>query len=204
MALYVSEGSSTTEGTTEPNDVSYSKLYAAANPRITFHNVATGGSVCVDFVNRAKTVDRYRQTSGVNVLSVQPMSNSIASTGEGEAAMTADLAATIEYLKARRAAGWSIVVCTQAEREDAGYNGYATLINETMRGWVGRYCDAVADFGADPTIGQGSGAGSNPAYIYDGVHPTPLTYGIMLGIIRPILDARFASRKNRRRIKIGS
>jgi hypothetical protein len=192
--IYVSEGSSSTEGTTgglSGDDFAhdtYCELYAQANPSIAFQNVGTCGAVASDFLARAAIVDGYLASPGINVLSVQPMSNSIDTADQA-----ADLDATIAYLDARRAAGWYVVVTTQLPRAVASYNTQRHIVNATIRTWLGIHCDAIADFAADPVVGIDA-AGFDPSIICDGTHPAFLTQrDHMLPIISPILNARFAT-----------
>lgn len=200
---YVSEGSSTTGGTTggvSGTDFahdSYSELYAQARPSVTFHNVGSGGATAQTFIDRAAATDAYLTLPAQNMLSVQPMSNTI---GQSAGAIDTELALTITYLEARRLAGWWIALMTQAARTDAGYNTSAVAVNAVMRTWIGIHCDALIDVGADPTIGASGGDGT-----YDGVH---LTFANQRDIVLPltaaVLDARIATGRDRRILKIGS
>jgi hypothetical protein len=194
--IYVAEGSSSTAGTT--GDLSgtdfahdsYPELYAKARPGLAFQNVATGGSVTDDFIGRAAAVDICLAPRGINILSVQGMSNTMFAPGEE---LDAELAKYAAYLDARRAMGWWVLLVTQAARADVLFNLSALNVNAITRGWKGRHCDEICDFGADPVIGLKGSAAATIEHIYDGVHPSMLTQNLMLGIIAPILDARFAS-----------
>lgn len=198
MALvYVSEGSSTTAGVTgglsgsDFTHDSYSELYAQARPGLTtFHNMAAGGETSQTWIDRAATTDSYLSAGGTNVLSVQGMSNSILLDSRGDPYIAADLDLLIQYLDARRVAGWYVVYVTQIARTpDSGFSAYcahAAIVNDICRTWKGAHFDAISDPGADPTVG--TSAVVDPTI--DGVHPTfAVQRDYLFPYISPVLDA---------------
>lgn len=90
------------------------------------------------------------------------------------------------FFLAQKAAGWDrIVLVTLPASSVSGYTAWADTVNSIWRGsgWAAANgVDAIADFGADPTIGTDSGNGSNTTYFSDGTHPTDAAIAIMTPI----------------------
>jgi lysophospholipase L1-like esterase len=91
-----------------------------------------------------------------------------------------------EYCRARRRAGFQVVVCTVLPREgSAAFDAARSDLNERLRaGWPG-FADALADVAADPTVGP-DGAELDTAYYRDTVHLPPAGYGL---VARRVADA---------------
>ena len=81
------------------------------------------------------------------------------------------------------------MVGTVTPRTVGGFNTARNTVNPILRTWVGSYCDAIADFAADATIGADAHA-SDVAKYGDGTHPTNATQIVMESIIRPVLNAQ--------------
>lgn len=117
-------------------------------------------------------------------LSVQISNDLLPSANRTPEQFMADL---IDYLSARRAAGWDrIILATILPRRNSNYASFNTkrdIINPIIRTWVGLHCDAIADFAGNPTMGPQAAADDVSLY-YDGVHPTLAGQTIMTEIFR--------------------
>lgn len=94
------------------------------------------------------------------------------------------------YCAARRAAGWTVVICTILPTTQASnYNTTRNTVNTNIRAsWVGLYVDAICDFAADATMGPDAAA-SNVTYYSDGIHPTDAGQVILETIYRTAVNA---------------
>ncbi len=87
------------------------------------------------------------------------------------------------YCRARRKAGFTVVVCTVLPRQgSARFSVARDALNAELRTHWRRFADALADVAADPTVGP-AGAELDTAYYRDTVHLTPAGYGIVARVI---------------------
>ena len=84
-----------------------------------------------------------------------------------------------DYCRARRRAGFTVVICSVLPRAaGADFAAARRDLNARLRrGWP-QFADAIADVGADMTIGP-EGAQWDRTYYRDGVHLTPAGYAIV-------------------------
>ena len=88
-----------------------------------------------------------------------------------------------EYCRARRKAGYEVVILTVLPREgSASFNAARSDLNERLRAGWRDFADALADVAADPTIGP-DGAELDTTYYRDTVHLTAEGYRIVAGIV---------------------
>jgi lysophospholipase L1-like esterase len=86
------------------------------------------------------------------------------------------------YITAAHATGWKVIVATILPR-----NGFTTTQNTYLANvntWIragSSGADAIADYAADPTMGN-SASVTNTTYYADGTHPTTLGYGYLAPI----------------------
>lgn len=166
----------------------YARLYALTKPTLLYYNLAVSGNELLQLINRSPLPETYKG-NGKNVLSVLIGHNDIANNYPDNGSSRANfLAALAGYLDARRAAGLKVVLCTQLPSTVVGFNTERNACNAVMSTWSGLHCDAICDFGADPTMGPDAAAADLSLYI-DGIHPTALGQANMKAIITPTLDA---------------
>jgi lysophospholipase L1-like esterase len=193
------------EGDSISGGFSYSypfKFGANASPVVLANVFATSGQTLAGLNTRAATVDAVlppiiARVGRRFILTVLIGANDLngyagATDAIAAASYTADLAA---YCDARRQAGWYVIVCTLLPRDPvaaANYNARRNIVNSNITGsWVGLHCDAIADFGADATVGGDAAASpaSGNTYYADGLHPTDAGQVILEGIIRTKINA---------------
>jgi lysophospholipase L1-like esterase len=191
--VYAAVGDSITAGFQATTGIgSYASISAlAASPAVLGANWAVSGYKIADLVAQAPTVDRMlpaNRTGRKFILSVLIGANDQA---EGASAFTASLAS---YLDARRAAGWTVILCTLLPQTTAGFNPFRDAVNTNIYGWsIGQHYDYLADLAADPTIGiDGNGSSTGPwnttYYNADGVHLNGAGHSIAAGIFGPVLN----------------
>ena len=170
VALFA-EGDSITAGNHTGN-VSYATKMAQSPYAGAFYTVvdnAVGSSTVAIMAARAAALDARLPTGGKKgILTV------MAGINDYLMAPAVVLTALASYLDARRAAGWTVVVCTLLpDTADAGANTFRNTMNTTIRTWAGVHADAVCDMGADATMGGDSAPLDTSLYL-DGLHPTLL------------------------------
>jgi hypothetical protein len=159
---------------------------------------AVSGSVVADIVGRAASVDAAFVAGELNILVVEPWANEF--QGGNSTTDAQHLLDLRNYLVARAAAGWTIVITTPLPQDSTRTNfmAYRPGLITTVRSWIGTYASACIDWAADPTIGT-IAAGNNTTYYGDGIHPTTTGRGIMSNVAAPVLDT-FISQTRRRLI----
>jgi lysophospholipase L1-like esterase len=181
--VYVAEGDSITSPAISTG--AYPLMYSNNATRRTFGAIrAFAGSTVATLVSRAALVDAVIPESLDGrkfILSVMIGRNDFAMD---QATWLASLA---DYLDARRAAGWKVVLCTILPSTISGFNAWRNTLNDTLRTWVGIHCDALCDTAADATMGVDSAA-SDVALYGDGTHPTAAGQANLEAIIRPVLN----------------
>lgn len=158
-----------------------------ANPALYGVVYAVSGSTIANLNTRATIVDGIipPSTSGRKfILSVLIGANGLG----GAADVPAWLASLATYLDARRAAGWTVVLCTVLPSTAAGFNANRNTANATLSTWVGTHCDALCDFAAEATMGPDAAA-SNATYYSDGTHPTAAGQALLEVVYRAAVNA---------------
>ena len=156
-----------------------------SSPKVFGRVFATSGSTIATMQTRATLVDAVLPTDRTGrkfILSVLIGANDLVSLGA--ATYLTNLGT---YLDARKAAGWTIALCTPTPATTSGFNTQRALILSTMRGWVGTKCDAIIDFAADATMGPDAAA-SNGTLYSDGLHPTTTGQNNLEVIARSVLN----------------
>lgn len=95
----------------------------------------------------------------------------------------------VTFGQARRRAGFRVVIGTllPSTVHLASGNEYEAArqrVNASLRAQVARFADALADIGADPTIGVASAATNREYYLRDGIHPTGEGHSIIAAIVK--------------------
>lgn len=181
--ILLAEGDSITE---YPGFPSYAHRYGANAITPTFGSVrAISGSAITDLETRAASVDAVLPgyvTGRKFILSVMIGRNDLLSLGT-----STYLTNLASYCDDRRAAGWTVVVCTILPSTESGFNTARNTVNTTLRTWVGTHCDALVDFDTDPTIGADEAA-EDTDYYSDGTHPTAAGQVLLEVVYRAVLN----------------
>jgi lysophospholipase L1-like esterase len=92
-------------------------------------------------------------------------------------------AGIVTFGQQRRSVGYKVVVSTLLPQPDEQFESERQDFNARQRKEFARFADALADIGADPTVGA-PGAHANRDYFQsDGVHPTGKGHAIMARIV---------------------
>lgn len=194
----VFEGDSITTGAASAGPASTAVLHIENYPRLasdgiagaTVTNVAVGGQTVLAMSAAAATqVDPLINTGRLNIVAFLGGTNDIYN---GAATPATAYNRVVAYCTARRAAGWKVVVGTILPRDPAaagaGFEADRQTLNTSIRTNWATFADAIADIGADPTIGA-AGAQTNTAYYADLHHPTTLGYEIIATYYRTAFKA---------------
>ena len=163
------------------DSISYG-LYAALNQgpvqqslfqNARVYNVAEASKTLATLTTDAPTwVDPLKSGAGKDYLVIFAGTNDIYLAGKTGAQTYTQL---VTYCTARRSAGWNkIIVVTMLPRGGTTMETYRQDYNSAIRAGFAAGtlpCDAVADVGSDPTIGQ-AGQQANTTYFFDAIHPT--------------------------------
>jgi hypothetical protein len=166
--VLIGEGDSITEASATRSYVA--RTGAVASPSVLGGVWAVTGSTIATMTTRATALDEAlppvaSRTGRKFILSVMIGKNDIASLGT-----SAWLTALQTYLSARRAAGWTVVLCATLPSTAGGFNALRNTTNATISTWVGTYCDAYVSFagsGMESDV-DASDVGKYP----DGTHPS--------------------------------
>lgn len=186
--FFVSDGDSITRGSVGATNGGYVSVFSGnASPKVWGYNNAVSGSQISHLVSKAALLDSVipASISGRKFILSVLIGRNDWTSGASTSAFLADLAA---YCDARRAAGWTVVLCTILPAAASGFNVWRNTVNTAIRTWVGTHCDAICDFAADGTIGTDA-AGSNTSIYPDGTHPNDATHVAMEAIFRPVINA---------------
>jgi len=92
------------------------------------------------------------------------------------------------YCEARQRAGFCVVICTVLPRgQSAAFYEARNALNAELRAHWTTFADALADVGADKTIGA-DGAETDPTYYRDTVHLTAAGYAIVAGVVAEAVE----------------
>jgi hypothetical protein len=99
------------------------------------------------------------------------------------------------YCTVRRARGFKVVAVTCLPRNNpgtpAGFEAARQGLNASIRANWTSYADALADVGADPTIGDSGDENDTTYYQSDKVHLTDAGYAIVAGIVEDAIATFF-------------
>lgn len=165
--------------------------YDLVNPGFGWNHAVINSTItgATSLEDRAAMVDAILASapSGTTgILTVLIGANDLA----GAASADAWLAELQSYLTDRKAAGWQIVLCTVLPRGDsATHNTRRNYANPILRTWVGTYCDAIADYAADPIMGPDDSFTTSPARWTDAVHPNASGHDLLVPILAAAIDS---------------
>jgi hypothetical protein len=189
--ILVAEGDSITAA-----DGSWFYRYGANdNPKVVGANRATSGWSIADLEADAANLDAIiPPTPGTRdfILTVLIGRNDLVGYPGGTSAW---LAALASYLDDRRAAGWTVVLCTLLPSTGVGFNTARGTANTELRLWTtngstvpGQHADHIIDFAADATMGPDAAASDTGLY-GDGTHPTATGQSNLEAVARAVLNA---------------
>jgi lysophospholipase L1-like esterase len=185
-ALVVFDGDSITDPAQLDAETMYPWLaLSQLSPVRQGRNYAIVNSRVANLTSRAATVDaNYNSSRSKNILFVF-----VGSNDQTEAGATANSVYTNlkTYCLARRAVGWTVVVATILPRTDVS-NVTRNALNTLIRNDTSFY-SALADFGADATMGCDNCYSNLTYFNADGIHPIAAGHAI----IAPIASAAIAS-----------
>ena len=173
--LVVYEGDSNTAGAGVGANSYARQAILTLDPRVEYYNVAVDGSRISSANARAQRVDSlFDGDRSRNVLSVMLGTNDLIQAHGIVSTPASIYSALKEYWAARRARGFKIVAKTilpanilpatifrESDRDE---------LNTLIRSNLSLY-DAIADFAADPVMGNPAAPGDTSLY-QDGLHPT--------------------------------
>lgn len=167
-----------------PNGGDYpSQVVGALDPRGTYSNLGVGGETLATMLTNAPAaVDPLLTAGSNNIVVIAGGSNDI-QAGTSPTTIYNTLTA---YCKARRAAGWRVIVGTVGPRTDSGngatFETNRLALNTLIRGNWPTIADGIADWGADPNIGLNAAQSTDLAYYAgDGAHLNWRGYAIRAG-----------------------
>jgi lysophospholipase L1-like esterase len=168
-----------------PNGQDYPSQVAAALPSNgTYYNVGVGGeTIAAMLANGPTVVDPKLVTGAGNVVVICGGTNDIFYSDVDP------YPNIVAYCQARKTAGWKVIVGTLGPRSDTGvpadYETKRQSVNTRIRANAisGGWADAIADFGADPTIGQAGNQTDLRYFAGDNVHLSVLGYRIRASIV---------------------
>ncbi len=195
---YVADGSTITFGgstiNATSNDInfyiptrrSYPSYLNCINYATPYRNLASAANT-----NTTVSLDAQANAAqSVTIFSYLPEEDLYDITTNGS--MTTYLTNLADYLDDRRAAGFTVVLCTTLPRSDYEWNDYwRKLQNNVVMGWVGTHCDSVCDFGgisamynvSNTELYTPSQLGANSTYS-NGVFPTDLGQKILSDFLK--------------------
>ncbi len=104
---------------------------------------------------------------------------------------------TVSYGQARRAAGWKVVVVTTLPTGNASapadYETKRTTLNANILANWNTFADAIADPGADATIGQTSSPNNTSYYQSDKTHLTAVGATIVANLVKAAIQSPIIS-----------
>lgn len=183
-------------------------------------NIGVGGENIDNMVARAAATDALLTSdAAANILIAWEACNQYkdhrtAVGAAGAAGVHASLAA---YCAARKAAGWTVVVCTeitaQSEATRPSFDAFRDEFNELMRVNYPAYAHALIDLAADTRIGTLTAAQAlaDTTYFFDGTHLKPAGYAVVAELAYPVViglgvvpETRARSRRSSISLLVGS
>lgn len=157
-------------------------MAALTNP-VPYRNFATPGNALTDIAGRAATDDAFANPARTrNVFWLLDGRNE----NYGSVPAATFVASLKTFCQTRQSAGWRVVVATLLPSTSSGYNTWRNSVNALIRADTSFY-SALADFGADATMGADATA-SNTTYYSDGTHPTAAGGAILAPIATTALQ----------------
>lgn len=179
--LLVFEGDSITDGIGSGN-VDHAALVGAHYGR-TWVNYGHSGDQIAQLNARAAQLDALIDKSkAFNILVVNIGRNDLDHTN-----VATYLSNLTTYWQARVAAGWTVIATTLLPTTGATAGPLIASANSGIRAnWAAAGVAALADWGSDATILANY---TSTTYLYDGTHPTALTYSIMAPYVTAAIDS---------------
>lgn len=197
---FLAEGDSIT-AYTAPD--SYSRLWAADHPTVTYSNTAVGGSSLGTSGDSSPTNSMYARQSSDLAYAPTHMSVLIGANDLTGYTTSAYLTNLYNWLAPFKAAGTKIVICTVLPRTGVANweTTYRGPLNAQLRLDAGTQFDYLVDF--DTCLMGNASTPSDTTYYIDGLHPTAAGHAVlkrvyatvvnhMLGIANEPLDFAFA------------
>jgi lysophospholipase L1-like esterase len=104
--------------------------------------------------------------------------------GRGGIGVEEFFAGIVTFGQERRSIGFKVVICTLLPQPDEQFEMERQVFNARARTELTRFADALADVGADPTIGAPGAHANREYYQSDGTHPTGKGHGIIATIVK--------------------
>jgi hypothetical protein len=182
----VSVGDSLTIDSTTP---SYAHLFCAnASPRVYACLYGQSGGTLAVLVTQAAVIDAVLpadRTGQEYILTILIGTNDLTASGD----VSGFVASLASFCDDRRAAGWTVVLCTLPPNDRPDFNTRRNTANPLIRDFVNVpiHADYICDFAADPTMGPDAACLDLSLYS-DGVHPTLLGQQTLEGVYRAVIN----------------
>lgn len=182
------DGDSLTGGNTgtAPAKTYTDRVLAALTGATDAYNLGISGQTVVQLAADASAqVDPLVDESlAQNVVVVWVGTNDL-TNGDAAATVYANLVA---YCQARQAAGFEVVVLTALPRgASAPFETARQTFNASIRTNWATFADALADVGADSTIGEPGDQNNTTYYSGDAIHMTAAGYAVVAGLVTTAL-----------------
>jgi lysophospholipase L1-like esterase len=181
------EGGSIIIGTGAPSGWDYpSQTAASLSGSWSSFNVASPLATLAAMSEKAaQAVDpHYDQAADLNVCVVMGGAWDL-HEGMGPPEVVAQLG---DFCRARRAAGFKVVVLTVLPRNSVGYEEVRQQFNVLLRQQWQAFADALADVAADGRVGDASDCYDPTYYSDDWVHLNAAGYAVMAQVTKPVID----------------
>lgn len=188
--LVICDGDSLTAGTGSTGGNTYpAQMIAALGSGYEAINDGTGGHTVVQMLAAVASLDEYIAVTRPRVYYVGwGGGNDIYTSGTDAGAL---FSLYVDLCRGRRVSGAKVVACTQLPRSivstPAYYERQRLAFNAMVRAQWRTFADALADMGADATIGLAGSEMNTTYYDPDRVHMTNAGYAVVEGIVRAAL-----------------
>jgi lysophospholipase L1-like esterase len=190
-ANVIFDGDSITSGLGVPAGQSYpDQTLALLGADYTMQNFGISGQTMLDMGNDASAqIDvLYNPHHAKNIAVCFGGTNDIANFG---ASGTTAYNRTVSYCTGRRAAGFRVIVVTMWPRSAVTlpptFEADRQTYNTAVRANWATFADAIADFAADPRMGD-AGDELDATYYQDGIHPNIVGCAVEASIMAPIIQ----------------
>ena len=190
--LVICDGDSLTAGTGSTAGQTYPvQMIAALGSSYEALNDGTGGHTVVNMLAGAAALDEYIAVTRPRVYYVGwGGTNDIYTSGTDAGALFANYVA---LLRGRRVSGAKVVACTLLPRTNTSTPSYQErqrlAFNAMVRSQWRTFADALADMGADATIGLAGSEMNGTYYDTDRVHMVNAGYAIVAGLVTAAIQS---------------
>lgn len=176
--MVLAAGDSITASNAAPGGASYSRLWAADHPTVTYVNEAVGGSGLGNSGDVSPTNSLYARQAAALAYNPSHLTVLIGANDLSLADLTGYRNRLYAYIAPFKAAGAKVILCTVLPRTGvSGFNAGRATFNNLLRADKGVQFDDLVDF--DTTSMGVDGAENNTSLYYDGLHPTPAGHTVM-------------------------